>query len=374
MDKNERRICWYSSLLIALMMNSAKLLALRENGIVARYWHFNPGELSFQAAFNLLFCYLLFYLNLQSSCRIAIYRQQKKNTGYYAANAMVVTTMAILGMGLQFVLFADSPLRRFFWPGHIGRFCMSAILVAIVVKIILLLRDGKKQELAHEHLKSAYMVAELELLKEQMNPHFLFNALSSLSGIIREDPELAQKYVRELSIVFRYAITRSKVNLVTLDEELTMLQSFARLVTMRLEEAFELKVDVPAQMLNLKLPHLSLQPLLENAVKHNAATLKKPVSVYIYAERNGRKLEAGSTELLPLSREAGSLPIYTGGMAAQPQYTLVVSNTINPMPVPESSNGLGLANLNERFKIMMQSEIEISKTTGHFTVKLPLAT
>ncbi|EHQ25142.1 sensor histidine kinase [Mucilaginibacter paludis] len=381
MDKNERRICWYSSLLIALMMNSAKLLALRENGVVARYWHFNLAELSFQAGFNLLFCYLMFYLNLQRSSRIAICRQQKRLILYYAANAFVIAGTAILSISLQFSLFADSSLRRFFWPGHFGRFLLSTVLIGIVVKIILLLREGKEKEIAHEHLKSAYMAAELELLKEQMNPHFLFNALSSLSGVIREDPDLAQKYLRELSNVFRYAITHAKVNLVSLDEELTMLQSFAQLITMRLEDAFELDVDIPSQMRNLKLPHLSLQPLLENAVKHNAATRKKPLRVRIYMESmvgeglvgSGEYL-VGTSESLGSRGEAASDTVSSGFAAQQQPAKLVITNNIRQIPAPESSNGLGLANLNERFKIMMQSEIEISKTHEYFTVKLPLTT
>ena len=182
------------------------------------------------------------------------------------------------------------------------------------------------------------MVAELELLKEQMNPHFFFNSLSSLSGVIREDPEMAQKYLRELSNVFRYAITQSKANLVTVEAELTMLRSFAQLINLRLEGAFKLDIQVHEPYLFYQLPHLSLQPLLENAVKHNAATIMKPLNVVIDIQ----------------------------------QEHLVVSNNIWQIPQPESSNGVGLANLNERFKIMMQQEIEIIKTDELFIVKLPL--
>jgi LytS/YehU family sensor histidine kinase len=156
--------------------------------------------------------------------------------------------------------------------------------------------------------------------------------------VIRENPNLAQKYVRELSNVFRYAITHSKANLVTLGEELAMLQSFAQLITMRMEDAFELNINVDQQYMDYQLPHLSLQPLLENAVKHNAATLARPLKVDIYTELNH----------------------------------VVVSNTIWEIPTPESSNGLGLANLNSRFKLMMHDELEIIKTGERFTVKLPL--
>ena len=338
MDRTENRICWYSSLLIALMMNSARLLALRENGIIARYWHFNLGEWSFQVLFNLAFCWLLFFLNLNNSSRFAVYRNQKKYGIYILYNSVVVLTCIIAGSVIQRICFGYKGPPGILGSGYFVRFVLSAVLTGIVIKIIRLMREGKKKELENQQLKSAYMVAELELLKEQMNPHFFFNSLSSLSGVIREDPEMAQKYLRELSNVFRYAITQSKANLVTVEAELTMLRSFAQLINLRLEGAFKLDIQVHEPYLFYQLPHLSLQPLLENAVKHNAATIMKPLNVVIDIQ----------------------------------QEHLVVSNNIWQIPQPESSNGVGLANLNERFKIMMQQEIEIIKTDELFIVKLPL--
>lgn len=340
MDKTEKRICWYSALLIALMMNSAKLMALRENGILARYWHFNLAELLFQAVLNLLFCYLLFYLNLQKNTPISMLSRQRRRGLYYLVNALTVL-VCFLAIGItQLLLFRSVPAPRIYWVAYMGRFGASTVLVGIMIKIILLLRAGKQQATENERLKSAYMAAELELLKEQMNPHFLFNSLSSLSGVIREDPELAQRYLRELSNVFRYALVRSNANLVTLGEELAMIRSFAQLITMRLEEAFSLHIYVDSRFYPYQLPHLSLQPLLENAVKHNAATRSNPLIVEVYLQ---------------------------GGF-------LVISNTLCEVPEPESSNSLGLANLNERFRIMVQAEIEIERTDELFIVKLPLKT
>ncbi|MDR6941670.1 sensor histidine kinase [Mucilaginibacter pocheonensis] len=338
MDRTENRICWYSSLLIALMINSPRLLALRENGIIARYWHFSLGEWSFQVLFNLAFCWLLFFLNLNNRSRFAIYRNQKKYGLYILYNSAIVLTCIIAGSAIQRVCFGYKGPPGILGSGYFARFVLSAVLTGIIIKIILLMRESKKKDLENQQLKSAYMVAELELLKEQMNPHFLFNSLSSLSGVIREDPEMAQKYIRELSNVFRYAITQPKANLVTVEAELSMLRSFAQLINLRLEGAFQLDIQVCEPYLLYKLPHLSLQPLLENAVKHNAATLLKPLKVVMDIQ----------------------------------QERLVISNNIWHIRQPESSNGIGLANLNERFKIMMQQEIEIINTGELFIVKLPL--
>ncbi|WP_170117443.1 sensor histidine kinase [Chitinophaga ginsengisoli] len=190
----------------------------------------------------------------------------------------------------------------------------------------------------NQQLKNAYLASELQLLKEQMNPHFLFNSLSSLSAIVRENPEQAQKYIRDMSAVFRYALVGSHTDLVPLADELTMLRSFAKLISMRLEDAFKLTINIPDVYLPVKIPHLSLQPLLENAVKHNAATTERPLQIAIEAKDN----------------------------------QLIFSNSLWEIPTPEASNGIGLANLNERFRIMMHQEIEISRSETYFIVKLPL--
>ncbi|GAB3795161.1 hypothetical protein GCM10028819_10770 [Spirosoma humi] len=224
------------------------------------------------------------------------------------------------------------------FSGLFFRLGLSALLTAIIVKIILLMRNSSSMAAENQQLKNAYLASELQLLKEQMNPHFLFNSLSSLSAVVRENPDLAQKYIRDLSTVFRYALLGSHTDMVTLADELTMLRSFAKLISMRLEDAFELKINIADAYLPVKIPHLSLQPLLENAVKHNAATADRPLNVLIEA-KDGQ---------------------------------LVFSNSLWEIPTPEASNGMGLANLNERFRIMMHREIETTRSDTHFIVKLPL--
>lgn len=200
------------------------------------------------------------------------------------------------------------------------------------------MREGRQKSRENEQLKSAYLEAELELLKGQLNPHFLFNSLSSLSAIIRENPELAQHYVSQLSKVFRYSLQRSGANLVALGNELDMVRSYGELLTMRFEKAFQLEININGPWLKAKIPHLSLQLLLENAAKHNIATLKKPLKVQLFIN---------------------------GGY-------ITFRNNLQEVSVPENSTGIGLANLNERYKILMNREIEIIKTDEYFIVKLPL--
>ncbi|MDN3581029.1 sensor histidine kinase [Mucilaginibacter flavus] len=327
----------YSSLLIALLLNSAKLLALRENGIVAHYWHFNAAELGFQFAVQFGFCYLLFYLNLKDGW-LTDYRDRNKYLPYFIYNITLSFFCMVVCGGIQKRIFAfnDGQLKGAFWAGYFTRFSLTVILVGIIIKLILLMRQTKEQALENERLKNAYTTAELELLKEQLNPHFLFNSLSSLSGVVRENPALAQQYIKHLSSVFRYTLVKPSAHLVTVAEELTMVKSFAQLLKMRFENAFDLKIEVDEKYLNYKVPHLSLQPLLENAAKHNAATLKSPLTVTVNVIWD----------------------------------QLTVSNNLNP--VEAEGTGTGLANLSQRFKILLHRDIEILKTADQFIVKLPL--
>jgi len=336
MDKTEKRLCLYCALFIALILNSTKLLALRENGILAQYWHFDLAEFAFQMIYSFGFCYGFIYLNLRGNQWINGSKLKYFLTGLQYFGLLMLGML--LGGIIQRHISDKTQLKQLFWSGYFSRFITAGMLTAIVVKIVLLLREGRQKTRENEQLRSAYLEAELELLKGQLNPHFLFNSLSSLSGIIREDPALAQHYIGQLSKVFRYSLQQSRANLVTLGDELGMIHSYGELLTMRFEKAFKLQINIDKPWFKATIPHLSLQLLLENAAKHNIATLKKPLKVQLYI---------------------------SGGY-------IMFSNNLQQVSVPENSTGIGLSNLNERYKILMGREIEIIKTDADFIVKLPL--
>jgi two-component system LytT family sensor kinase len=337
MDKTEKRLCFYCSLLIAITLNSTKLLALRENGIMAHYWHFNLYEFSFQLLYSFCFTCLFLYGNVYYKLWLPVNRS--KYLFYGVAYMAVIFAAMVIGGAIQRNFFSDKLQQQdLYWSGYFSRFMIGAALSGIVIKIMLLMRESREKTRENAQLKTAYLQAELELLKGQLDPHFLFNSLSSLSGIIREDPVLAQHYVGQLSKVFRHSLQRSGNNLVTVADELAIAKAYGELLTMRFEKAFQLDINISDEYLGAMIPHLSIQLLLENAAKHNIATLKKPLIVSIYVE-NG---------------------------------CLVVSNNLQELKIPENSPGIGLANLNGRCKILMGKEVDIVKSTGTFTVKLPL--
>ncbi len=338
MNRSERNICWYSGLFITLVVNSARLLALRSSGVMALYWQFNPLEYGFQFLYNYAFCLVLFGLNLLPGRYFSPYRQRRQWGRYVAYNAFVVVVFTVAGSVLHRWWFGGVHLPGMVLRGYVARFVLSAVLVGILVRLILLVRETRQKDRDHAQLQAAYYEAQLELLKGQLNPHFLFNSFSSLSGLVREDPSRAQLYILHLSKVFRNAIRVSGTALVPVAEELEVLQSYAGLIALRLEDAFVLEVRVSPAAMQARLPHLSLQPLVENAAKHNMATRQRPLVVTIYDE---------------------------GGW-------LVVWNNLQPVLQPGNHTGTGLVNLHQRFRLLAGREPDIERTGEAFVVRLPL--
>ncbi|MBS1563214.1 MAG: histidine kinase, partial [Bacteroidetes bacterium] len=221
--------------------------------------------------------------------------------------------------------------------GYLIRLSITLVFVYVEFKVLAALFYARQKEKENDKLRLANMSMELELLKAQLNPHFFFNALSSLSAVVREDPQKAQEYISHLSKIFRYSLHKPAQALVSLKEELEEVVSFCELMKMRHEHGFVLMLDVDDCYHAQQLPHMSLQPLVENALKHNIATPDKPLTVSIIAGSHG----------------------------------VAVCNNLQPKLFSMPGIGIGLANLNERFRILLQKEIAVSNAGDRFTVKLP---
>jgi two-component system, LytTR family, sensor kinase len=333
----EKKLILYASLFIAVILNMTKLLALREGAFIGQYWHFNGWELLFQALLNFGFCLLFTNIILNLPKFINAGSGTKTVLVVIAGIALILLT-DIIGIGIQKKIFLNTTPDKIFRGGYTLRLVVSAGLIIILTRIIYLLRESKAKDKENERLQNAYLNAQLQLLKEELNPHFFFNALSSLSAIVREDQKLAQQYISHLSKIFRYTLNAEKKEKVTLKEELTVFDSYAALMKMRLEDGLIININIPDDYLNKQLPYMSLQPLLENAVKHNVASAANPLRFTISSDDN----------------------------------YMLIQNNLQPVSFAEDTTGTGLVNLGERFRILMQKEIEIIKTGEHFTIKLPL--
>ena len=332
----EKKFILYISLFIAILLNSYRLTALKENSVLAAYWAFNGTELLFETAWNFVFCLLATFTNLWLP-KVSLPKYIRWLV-ILIANLILLKFFTFFGVLIQQKVFLNITPDQQFRAGYFIRLLISFALAVILIQIIFLLRKNKQHETENEQLRNAYTKAQLELLKEELNPHFLFNALSSLSAVVSENPERAQQYIAHLAKIFRYTLSRQEKNMVSLKDELAIFQSFAALQKLRLEDNIRISVQIPDDLLQAKLPYMSLQPLLENAVKHNSATHEKPLQVSITADMEFLKIE----------------------------------NNIQPLLFTEESTSTGLANLNERFMILMKKPVVIIQSDAFFTVKLPL--
>ena len=229
--KSETKSILYVSIFISLIFNFPKVLRIfGETDLAPNYpWDFNLYELIFQILFQILFCYLLGYIALK---RI----QNNLSNNLFEIKiilALIVTTFVFwfIGSNLQEIIFKNVSNQKFFYRTYLIRFTLSSILMFITSKLLLLHRQKNLGELENEKLKSSYLNSKLENLKDQINPHFLFNSFANLSALINEDQHKAKKYLSNLSDVFRYTLNNSNEQIVDLIDELALLNSYIEVIT-----------------------------------------------------------------------------------------------------------------------------------------------
>lgn len=182
--------------------------------------------------------------------------------------------------------------------------------------------------------------AKFESLKNQIDPHFLFNSLNVLTSLIEENPDNAQRFTTSLSKVYRYVLEQKDKELVSVEEELAFAKTYMELLTMRFENS--LFYDVPQNLENpeAKVVPLSLQLLLENAIKHNAVSEGRPLSIRIFEEGN----------------------------------YLVVENNLQKKEVLQNRRGVGLQNIINRYHLVTNRKVIIDENQSSFQVKIPVLT
>ncbi|MRS62236.1 sensor histidine kinase [Larkinella terrae] len=197
----------------------------------------------------------------------------------------------------------------------------------------------KLVEQEKEELRAAHLQSQLDALKQHVNPHFLFNALNSLSSLISEDPKQAEKFVDKLSEVYRYLLRSNQQHLTTLEAELQFLAAYYHLLQTRHGAALQLEVTVEDSYYSYQLPPLSLQLLVENAVKHNVASARRPLHIQVLVDSQNR---------------------------------LLVRNTLQRKTTRVLSNGVGLTNIVTKYQMLNLPQPIVDETETQFTVALPL--
>jgi len=215
-------------------------------------------------------------------------------------------------------------------------FC--TIMMMAIYESIFFMHQLRKSVQETEKLKRESLNAELNALKTQVNPHFLFNNLNTLSSIIPENPDMAVEFVQQLSKVYRHILEVQDEQSIPLKDELDVLRAYAFLLQTRFGDNLDITIDVPEEKLKKKIVPLSLQMLMENAIKHNIVSSDKPLKVNVFAE-NGN---------------------------------LVVSNNLQKKKQVNESTGIGLDNIRNRCKLLGNGQVEVTESGTSFTVSIPL--
>lgn len=190
-----------------------------------------------------------------------------------------------------------------------------------------------------EQLKKENLQSQLESLKSQINPHFLFNSLSTLSSLVSEDQKRAEWFIDELASVYRYLLQTNEQSLTTLEQELQFILAYFNLLKTRFGEGIELELEIDERLHSYLLPPLTLQLLIENAVKHNVTSPAQPLLIRIYTD------------------EANNL---------------YVLNSLRKKQIVVPSNRTGLNNISKKYKLLNQPDVVIRQTDELFQVMIPL--
>jgi two-component system, LytTR family, sensor kinase len=213
-------------------------------------------------------------------------------------------------------------------------------LVAVLIDLGVFLMTKWRNSLAElERFKKENIEFHFEMLKNQVNPHFLFNSLNTLSSLIYADQDTAAKFVRQLARVYRYVLENRDKEVVSLKEELTFLQSYVYLVNLRFSENLKVEIDIPESMQQKYIAPMTLQMLIENAIKHNVVSQKKPLTIQVYADMFDH---------------------------------ITVSNNLQKKAIREYSSNIGLKNISSRYGFITDRKVIVEENPDYFKVRIPL--
>lgn len=294
--------------------------------------------LIYSAGTNFMVTLLLFlfvFRLLKSRCSIL-----RRNL-YMAAGCLLIV-VAVSALMVAMHLFVFTPGEEFAFTGARGmEILYNNVFLAITVLVVsyIVYLSSKRQQIALENevLRAENMQIRYTALKNQIDPHFLFNTMSILDSLVDEDRQKTHEYIQRFSSVYRY-ILQSKET-VTLGEELRFVDDYFGLMQVRFGKSLMLKLEINPMLREYSIVSLGLQMLVENAVKHNIISRQMPLCITI---------------------------------CTTVDHKLVVTNNYQPKKMPSSSGGIGLANLSERYMLKWQQDISIEQSADTFRVTLPL--
>ena len=321
-----RKVIWGSSAALAILASIPKLFDADST----------PGDIIINSSITLLFSIFIWYYNIYSLPRFST---QRTNNNLFNGKLLLSVILGILVMVILVIghqeLFQiskmDAPIM----------FELRGILINLIVYMFLhlLFQNYQTQQMGVEleKTKAVNLGAQYELSKQQVNPHFLFNSLNTLKSMVDIHDPQSSDFILKLSDFYRFTLESRKMDLISVREELQILDSYVYLLKARFEDGFVLNNNVDHKQYESAIPPFTLQLLIENCIKHNVVSLDKPLEINLYTEND----------------------------------FLIVENKIQ-LKRGVLSTGVGLDNINQRFMHLVHKEIEIDKNETIFKVKIPL--
>jgi hypothetical protein len=245
----------------------------------------------------------------------------------------LVNGVVIKGESLETFVSGESP--RYYY----GSFIISMVIIVVFYSIYYY-RYKQENKVKEQKIIAGTASAKFDALKNQLDPHFLFNSLNVLTSLIEENPIAATKFTTSLSKVYRYVLEQKSKDLVTVVEELKFADLYMSLMKMRFEDSIVFTMPDSISNPEAKVVPLSLQLLLENAVKHNQVTASKKLHISIIEEDGN----------------------------------LIISNNVQPKQVVKESTGVGLRNIKQRYELMTNRPVTINENTNQFSISIPMLT
>ena len=271
------------------------------------------------------------------------YPQIKQTTKRLLVTAICIVLYILMANFIIKVVLAftewGEPLTLYNIFKHIRMTSIATLVVVITYESHFFFSQWKATIIEKESLKHQQVRSQFAALKNQISPHFLFNSLNTLVTLIAENQDLAIEFTQKLSEVYRYILQNKEKEVVTLQRELDFTDSYIFLLKMRFAENLQIAMDIPNEFLQDCVAPLSLQMLIENAIKHNEVSTAKPLAIHI-------SVQNGST--------------------------LVVKNKLQRKRMVQHSTKTGLENIRKRYQHLSNQPVEVITTATNFIVALPL--
>lgn len=305
--------------------------------------------------FVLIFCWLITEISLLVSRRLDIrlpWVEYPVSRFLSQLVIQVVATIVFLFVYMQVTFLVAGGGKHLSDIDHLvlRQIFAVSLLLSILISLIFtgnfffIKWKGAMLETAELKLKAAELKenaleVQLQSLKVQLDPHFMFNNFSTLSALISEDPALAQHFLENLSRVYRYMIANLNKNLISVEDEVCFANAYFYLMKIRLGENVKMDINISTDILKKGIPPITLQLLIENAIKHNTASRSKPLKISVSEDEQGN---------------------------------LVVTNSLQRLNYNIPSTHMGLKNIESRYKLLSTRLPEIIEKEDLFVVKLPL--